>query len=384
MSHDVKNLVNASNNFALDLYKQLKEAEKNMFFSPISLSTALSMVYIGARENTEDEMKEVLGLTIQRRRLPLAYETLLEEIEMKDSNSVLEIANALWLQKGIPLLENYEYMINTHYKGALQKLDFEKAEEVMEIINQWTNEKTKGKISKIFENTSDLNGIKLVLTNAIYFLGSWREPFKENNTKDLPFYLISDKEIKVPMMYQKKHFVLAERPSYQALMMDYNDQRLAMIIFLPRTVGAIAEVEKTITIEKIEQVIKNTSSIEVEVFLPKFTFEYTTELSKILRKMGMVSAFTDQADFSGITDPKFFKISKVLHKTFVEVNEKGTEAAAVTAITMRALGAPLTTPIIPSFKADHPFIFLIYDKKTEAILFMGRVMNPNNKNDKKM
>jgi serpin B len=133
-----------------------------------------------------------------------------------------------------------------------------------------------------------------------------------------------------------------------------------------------------ITVKKLEQLVKNMSPTEVKVHIPKFTFSYTKELSQNLKKMGMVSAFTNQADFSGITNPKFFKIAKVIHKTFVEVNEKGTEAAAATAVTMRAKGGPPKPQKIAVFKADHPFIFLIYDKKTEAILFMGRIMNPKN------
>ena len=380
MSQDVKNIVNASNSFSLELYRYLIDAEKNMFFSPISISTALSMVYTGARETTAEEMKSTLGFNLHWRRMPIAFEALLQEFEEigeKEPASILKIANALWLQKEFSLLENFQYILSTHYKGSLIELDFKKVEEAMEKINQWTNEKTAGKIPKIFERKEDLEGSELVITNAIYFLGNWKESFKEKDTKDLPFYLISGSEIKVPMMYQKKRFVLAERPSYQALMMDYKDQRLAMIFILPRSIGAIAEIEKTITVEKIEQIVKNTSANEVEVYIPKFTFSYSTELSKNLRKMGMVSAFTDEADFSGITDPKYFKISKVIHKAFVEVNEKGTEAAAVTAITMRVLGGPLEPPQIPVFKADHPFIFLMYDKQTEAIMFMGRVMDPS-------
>lgn len=375
---DGKTIAAGSNTFAIELYSQLNKTDANVFFSPISISTALAMVYAGARGETAKQMEKTLGFTLHSRRMHLAYEKFMKELpkSKKKSDTKLTLANALWVPANYDLLENYLYIIDNHYNGALFDINFNNEEKALRRINKWVKKQTKRKIEKIIDTLPKTAlGYGLIITNAIYFLGTWKEPFDKEKTKDDTFFHISNEEVTVPMMYQQARFGYAEQPNYQVLELPYTNERLSMIVFLPRTKGGITDLEKKLTLKMVEEAIDNISYQKVKVYLPRFKFSDSLELSRQLQILGIAEAFSEKADFSGMTDPTKFFISQVIHKAFVDVNEEGTEAAAVTAVAMELASARLP-PKIPVFRADHPFLFLIYDKHTRVILFMGRVMNP--------
>jgi serpin B len=241
---------------------------------------------------------------------------------------------------------------------------------------------TRDKIKDIIESVDEKMG--LVIANAIYFKGTWEKLFKEYDTKNEPFTLSSGEEIEVSMMYQKKKFCFIEEESFQVLEMLYKGtrifgtlERISMVIFLPRKADGLAELEDSLTIDDIINYIsklQNDWEKEIKIYIPKFKFESKYRLSGVLSSLGMTNAFTDQADFSGISEDPPEKISQIVHKAFVDVNERGTEAAAATAVAV--LGASLMKPKIPEFRADHPFLFFLIDTQTKTILFIGRVINP--------
>ncbi len=379
---DEGRIVKANNAFSVDLYAQLKEPEKNLFFSPFSIFIAISMVYVGARGLTETQIKETLHISQDQRDFHMEFKKLLR-ILYSERASELNIANLLCIEKGYELLERFLFIVDDNFKGAIWELDFKSEVETCAKINAWVAEQTKGKIKNIIEAIEENMG--LILVNAIYFKGTWDNPFKEKNTRDEPFTLLSGEEVIVPMMHQTDNFRFIEEESFQVLEMPYKGirvfgviERISMIIFLPKKNVSIEEFENVLT---IEQIVNHISSLQklserkIKITFPQFKIETRYQLSKALYDLGIVDAFSDSSDFSGIAKDPPKRISKFIHKAFVDVNERGTEAAAVTAVTM--LGAslgPKQEP--PEFRADHPFLFLLIDSQTGAILFIGRVMNP--------
>ena len=360
----------------------MKTPEENLFFSPLSIYTLLSMVFAGARGLTETQIKNVLHIKLDQIRFHSEFKKLLRAFQ-RDTGSELSMANLLCTHENYKLLEKYLWIVEDTYGGAIWKLDFNVIPETCSKINAWVAEHTQGKIKDVIHTLKE--DIGLVLVNSIYFKGTWENLFKEKDTEDENFTLLSGEEILVPMMHQKEKFRLLNDDGYQILEMPYKGirvfgslERISMIIFLPEKKDGIEEIEKSLTTEKIENYLEKLHNLwerEVKVFFPKFKIETEYELKKILYSLGMTSAFSDGAKFSGMAEDPPRYISQIIHKAFVEVNERGTEAAAVTAL--RMLGATIDQTIKPpEFRADHPFIFLLIDSNTRTILFIGKVMNP--------
>ncbi len=374
-------IIKGNNKFSIDIFQAMKTPEENLFFSPLSIYTLLSMVFAGARGLTETQIKTVLHIKLDQIRLHLEFKKLLRVFQ-RDTGSELSMANLLCIHENYQLLEKYLWIIEDNYGGAIWKLDFNDIPKTCSKINAWVAEHTQGKIKDVIHSLKE--DIGLVLVNAIYFKGTWENLFKEKDTEDENFTLLSGEKILVPMMHQKKKFRWLTEDGYQILEMPYKGirvfgslERISMIIFLPEKEDGIEDMEKSLTNEKIESYLEKLHNLwerEIDVIFPKFKIETKYELKKILYNLGMTSAFSDGANFSGMAEdpPKY--ISQIIHKAFVEVNERGTEAAAVTAL--RMLGATLDKTKPPEFRADHPFIFLLIDSYTRAILFIGRVMNP--------
>ncbi|ACD67019.1 MAG TPA: serpin family protein [Sulfurihydrogenibium sp.] len=373
---DLKVVSQGINKFSFDLYKKLKDKnkEENLFYSPASISIALAMTYAGARGNTEKQMANVLNFTLPQDRLHPAYSKLIENLK-SNKDYELNIANALWLQKDYKYLQEFLNTMEKYYKGGFNEADYITNPEGARIkINDWVSRETKEKIKDIL-NPKDITSLtRLVLTNAIYFKGKWQTEFNKMATRDEDFYLINGQKTKVKMMYQKNTFNYYENDDLQLLEISYKGNKISMVIILPK-VGKFKTVENMMDEKKLQEWLKNATETKVEAYIPRFKFTQRFDLSKNLSDMGMKDAFDEvEADFSGINGEKNdLYISKVIHKAFVEVNEEGTEAAAATAVVLD------TKALIeePVFKADHPFIFLIRDKETGSILFMGRVMDPN-------
>ncbi|WP_299239228.1 serpin family protein [Sulfurihydrogenibium sp.] len=380
---DLKVVSQGINKFSFDLYKKLKDKDKgkgknkeeNIFYSPASISIALAMTYAGARGNTEKQMANVLNFTLPQNRLHPAYSKLIENLK-SNKDYELSIANALWLQKDYKYLQEFLNTMEKYYKGGFNEVDYKTNPEGARIkINNWVSKETKEKIKDIL-NPGDITSLtRLVLTNAIYFKGKWQTEFDKMATRDEDFYLINGQKTKVKMMYQKNTFNYYENDDFQLLEIPYKGDKVSMVIILPK-VGKFKTVENMMDEKKLQEWLKNAMKTEVKVYIPRFKFTQGFNLSNVLSDMGMKDAFSPgAADFSGINGEKNdLYITSVIHKAFVEVNEEGTEAAAATAVVMDTK-ALLIEELV--FKADHPFIFLIRDKKTGSILFMGRVMDPN-------
>jgi len=373
---NVKIVVEGNTAFALELYQKLSSTEGNLFLSPYSISTALAMTYAGARENTATQMAETLHFSLEQQQLHPAFAKLESHLNavQKKGNIQLNVANSLWPQKDYPFLKEYLALIKEHYGVLITPVDYRTAREAAcKLINGWVEEKTKNKIKNLIQPDVLDALTRLILVNAIYFKGNWASQFEENQTKNAPFRLLSGKTIQVPTMSQKQEFGYAEDQSLQILELPYIGNDLSMLVMLPKQADGIAELEKNLTVENLRKWTTSLRKREVSVFLPKFKMTTQFRLGEVLISMGMSEAFDmNKANFAGMDgNPNWLYIAAVIHKAFVDVNEEGTEAAAATAVEMKALSAPPLT-----FRADHPFIFLIRENLTGSILFLGRVIDP--------
>ncbi len=378
-------LIKATNTFAIELYHQLSKPEENLFFSPFSIFTALSMVYAGARGSTANQMEKTLHIPLEQHHFHRALKKLLRILGSEETNkdNELSIANLLCVKEGYDLLEKFLWSIEDNYNAPIWKLNFSLVRESSAKINNWVAEQTKGKISNIIDSIDP--EMRLILINAIYFKGMWENTFDKNFTKEENFTLASGEKIMVPMMRQTRNFTYLDDDKFQILEMPYKGtlisgttKRVNMVIFLPKQFNKLPLIESQLTFEKMEVYVSELREQymqRVRVFFPRFTIQISYKLTKALSDLGLALVFTKNADLSAISKEPVIFISDVIHKAFVEVNERGTEAAAVTAISV--VGAsigPRKEP--PVFRADHPFIFLIQDSQTKTILFIGKVMNP--------
>jgi len=389
---DKQLVVMGNNEFALELYAKLRGKEGNLFFSPYSISTALAMAYAGAQGQTETQMAGTLHFPIIAKPGTELSSTLIREKQqfasvfgkiIKDLNSrskkggyELRLANALWGQEDYGFLGEFLELIKTNYGGRLNEVDFVRAAETArKTINTWVEKKTNNKIKNLIRKGVLSSMTRLVLTNAIYFKGNWARQFKEDRTKEAPFTLADGRKVDVAMMNQTGQFNYMETESFQALELPYVDDELSMIILLAKEFDGLDEFGKTLTAENLSKWVDQLHNREVRVSVPKFKMTSQFALASVLKSMGMIDAFSPNADFSGMNGRRDLFISAVIHKAYVDVNEEGTEAAAATAVTMKLTSVGPTR--IPVFRADHPFLFLIRDNHSGSILFIGRVMNPN-------
>ena len=376
-------LINANNQFAWELYARLKDKEsgKNIFFSPISIFMALGMTYEGAKEETAREIESVFHFSADGNVRRSSMAAIFNALNSHSSDYVLSIANALWVQKDYPLLDEITKIIPEYYGGRLENLDFiNEAEKSRTTINDWIEDKTQGKIENAVQ-PGMLNALtRLVLTNAIYFKGSWEMAFDKKDTQKEDFRVSDSETVQVDMMsLTKKEFPYAETETLQILEMPYKGDNLSMLVLLPKN-NNISSLEQGLSISQLNGWRNHLRTQKVDVYIPKFKFKSEYQLKGQLTEMGMPLAFTapsgnSGADFSGFTGKRDLFIGFVKHLAFVDVNEEGTEAAAATIVGMEKTAILIDRP--PVFRADHPFIFLIQEKKTGQILFIGRVTNPN-------
>jgi len=379
---DINNVVDANNQFALDYYSKLKDKDSsNIFFSPFSISGALAMTYEGARGQTAEEMRSVFYFPEDNDLRRREYSAIFDEINKEDKKYKLSIANALWAQKDYRFLSDYFNTVEKYYGGKANNLDFKKDPEGSRItINNWVEDQTNDKIKDLIPSGVIDALTRLVLTNAIYFKGEWVRQFNEKDTKEEDFRISKNNIFKVPMMQridEDAKFNYTENDKLQILEMPYSGVELSMLILLPKN-DDIATLENLLSTKKLSEWKKDLENQRVKIFIPKFKFETKYFMADDLKAMGMPEAFKwPGADFSGMNGTKDLYIGEVIHQAFVEVNEEGTEAAAATAVVMLFGAAPgQKTPEIPIFRANHSFIFLIQEKSTGNILFMGRVVNP--------
>jgi serpin B len=377
-SADTREVVAGDTAFATDLYAKLRTEKGNLFFSPYSISTALAMTLAGARGETAQQMATVLHLAGPTETLNPAFAALEAELNaiQKKGQVRLSVANSLWPQKGHPFLPEYVDLLKHFYGVSVTPLDYAKAPEAArKTINDWVEQKTNRKITDLIKDGVLSSLTRLVLVNAIYFKGNWTSQFDPKQTMEEPFHIAPDKDAKCSLMNRKGTYAYTETPHLQVLELPYAGDDVSMIVLLPRNSEPIARLERELTPAKLTEWTTALREREVQVFLPKFKLTCEFSLEKILESMGMAIAFSNDADFSGMNGNRSLAISAVLHKAFVDVNEEGTEAAAATAVTMRATAVLAPVPV-PVFRADHPFVFLIRDKHNGSILFLGRVTDP--------
>jgi len=378
-------LADGINAFGFDLYQRLSRTPGNLAFSPTSLSTALSLTSGGARGNTLAEMNTVLHLPAN----PHAeYRRFLERVfapgRTKNRPYELTVANAVWGQRDYPWRKEFQALASKDYLAGLFETDFARSEAARGAINAWVEKQTREKIRDLIPAGAVTPLTRMVLTNAMYFKGDWATQFLEKGTKEAPFHLDGGERVTVPMMSQSADFPYAEveydskspaTDSVQILALPYAGHDLSMVLLKPIGRG-LASLERAMTAAKLAEWLKTLHERKVNVRVPKFKLEAKEPLilNEPLQAMGMKDAFSEsKADFGGLHAGKEpLHITAVVHKAFVEINEKGTEAAAASGVVIGLRGAQRDT----EFLADRPFLFLIRENKTGAILFFGRVSNP--------
>ncbi|XP_066102880.1 serpin B8 [Saccopteryx bilineata] len=371
-------LKEANGTFAINLLKMLGEEDhsRNVFLSPLSISSALAMVFMGAKGDTAAQMSQALSLN-NAGDVHQGFQSLLMDINGSDDQCLLRTANRLFGEKTCDFLPAFKESCRKFYQAELEELPFaEDTEESRKHINDWVTEKTEGKISEILGVGTVGPLTKLVLVNAIYFKGKWKEQFDRKHTRGMPFKVKQEKKT-VQMMFKQAKFKMGfvEEAQSQVLELPYAGEELSMVILLPSGDTELSEVEKALTYEKFRAWTDPEKMTEdkVQVFLPRLKLEESYDLESFLRSLGMTDAFEEaKADFSGMSTKKNVPVSKVAHKCFVEVNEEGTEAAAATAVVRNCRCARME----PRFCADHPFLFFIRHHKTKSILFCGRYSSP--------
>lgn len=372
--------------FGVDLYGQIRNPDGNLVFSPYSISIALAMAYAGARGKTESQMAKTLHLSLSQTKVNQAFAVVSTHVLAagKAKDVEIDVANALWAEKSFSLLKEFLESVRINYQGDLRQVDFKnQPEPARNAINKWVEEQTRNKIRDLMAPGTITPATRLVLTNAIYFKGKWANEFEKKWTKDDHFTLIDGAKIMVPMMHQTESLGYAEEPDLQVLEMSYKDRELEMIVLLPSKQTRLEDFERTMTSDKLDQWVAKALPQKVTVFLPRFNMTSEFLLRTALSKLGMTDAFSlTNADFSGMTGKKDLFISEVIHKAFVETNEEGTEAAAATGVAMPTGAAPRPEHLVPIFRADHPFVFLIRHKPSNCILFMGRVARPSGGEDR--
>jgi len=378
---DLSALVDGNNKFAVGLYQTLKSGEGNLFYSPYSISMALAMTYAGAKGTTAQQMADTLHFTLSQDSLHTTFNGLDQQLASRGQGAKdkegqsfkLNIVNALWGQKGYQFLSQYLDLLAQNYGAGMRLLDFRNAPDASRLtINKWVADQTKDKIQDLIPPGAIDTMTRLVLTNAIYFNAAWATAFDKGATQDDKFYLNDGSSVTVPMMHESESLGYAEGSGYKAVELPYDGNELSMVILLPDS-GTFTQFENALTADKYGSIIQGLAAKRIALSLPRFKFDSSFSLNQALSTMGMPLAFTDQADFSGMTGNRDLSISDVIHKAFVSVDESGTEAAAATAVIMRATSMPLSPTEV---KVDHPFIFVIRDIQTGTVLFIGRVLNP--------
>lgn len=372
--------VKGSNAFAVDLYGQLRSQPGNLFFSPESISTAFAMAYAGARGQTAAQMQHVFHFTLPPDKLHPAMGALLNQMNAAHKDYELHVADALWAEQDANFLPYYLKLVQADYGAGFNRVDFKSSpESVRQTINAWVEKQTNNKIKDLIGPGMLSATTRLVLTNAIYFKGNWQDSFEEDSTQKEEFHLSSSQWVMAPLMHRTGSYSYYDGGTFQELELPYTGDEMSMVVLLPKETDGLPALEKLFTSSAASNWLgKLEPEDKVILTFPRFTMTQEFELSSSLSAMGMAQAFSNGADFSGMTGKPDFTISAAIHKAYIDVNEKGTEAAAATGIVMRAtaMRAPFPEPPPIVFRADHPFLFLIRDTKTGAILFMGRVTDP--------
>jgi serpin B len=374
---ELNQTVKGNNRFAFDLFEKIQQKGENVFFSPYSISSALAMTYTGAEGTTQQEMQKVFGFANDKQSQAEAFHMLNKHLDtLNDKTIELNVANSLWYQDNYDFLDEFLNINKKYYQAGIKKVDFRSNHpEARKQINQWVEGETNEKIRDLIKEGTLSPSVRMVLANAIYFKGRWAYPFEKSQSRPKMFYMNENNRKRVLFMHRSVSVKYYEDELAQVIELPYAGKGLSMMIMLPQEVSGIHKLEAKLGTGLYNEYLKSMFSKKVELWLPRFRVETQYNLNQSLKHLGMNSAFSGNADFSGMTGNKELFISDVAHKAFVEVSEEGTEAAAATGAVMSK------TSLVKKveFRADHPFIYMIKDNRTGTILFMGRLYEPVNR-----
>ncbi len=365
----------AVNEFAFQMYQQLSQENGNLFFSPTSISTALAMTWAGTDGTTAEEAAKVLHLGPNRDQVLADFSQLLGGLAGSDTTFTLSVANRLWGQKEFAFKTDYLSEIKGHFDGGFEACNFKSSpEQERQKINKWVADRTADKIQDLLAPGSLNTNTRLVLTNAVYFLGNWKTPFPVDRTQDETFHSPDGTEVKTPTMKLKKRLPYFADENMAMVTLPYHGDELDFLVVLPNAIDGLAKVSASLNASTLQAGIDAMTNREVDVWLPKLDLSQSINLNATLKEMGLRKIFDEgQADFSRLTKQPGLFVSSVVHKSYLMVDEQGTEAAAATGITIGVTSMPAPPTM---FMADHPFLFLIRQKDTGAIIFMGRFEQP--------
>ncbi len=368
-------IIAADNQFGFELFQKVNASlsvpTTNTMISPLSVSLALAMVYNGTNGDTKKQMEDMLhksGMTPDD--INENYKELVSALISHDPKVELSISNAIFYNNTFGVKADFIATNQNYYNAEVAGLDFSKTTETLNTVNGWVNTNTKGKIEKILDTVSP--GDIMYLLNAIYFNGEWQYRFDSKETTDMPFTKENKQIVQAPIMVIENKFNYFSNQTFQMLEIPYGSGKYSMLVFLPASGKTTNDVISLLNPGNMTDWLSRMTELNRKLYLPKFEFKFDQSLIDVLKALGMTDAFNSNANFSGIADGGNLEISEVMHKTYIKVDERGTEAAAVTEVTI------FTTSVGPdnSFRVDHPFVFAIREKDTNAILFIGKVMNP--------
>ena len=380
-----KNLVDSNNDFAFEIYKATKNDSDNIFISPFSLNLALSIANEGALGSTKVEIDRLLSIEIADGKADLfkefisrtinlqdsAYYECIKETEDKSGGNALLIANSIWINSKSTIEKPYIKTIKDSYFSEVFDFENEKIADANQKLSNWVSERTR---NKIYVNNVLNPAIKLSIINAIYFKGEWDIDFKKKKTKEMIFHSLDGNRVKLDFMNNRTYYSYYEDANIQCVNLPYQCNQLSMFVILPKERLGINNFETNFSLEYFREIRKQSTNNEVILSLPKFKIESEIRPTNVISNLGFSTMFSSSADFTNISKVDSLTIGEIIHKTFIEIDEKKTEAAAITEIVIFGYGGgtPAALPPPKIFNANHPFIFMIVDNRTNAILFIGR------------
>ena len=369
-------IAKGNNAFAFALYRELAKDAKpteNIWFSPYSIQAALAMTYAGARGKTADEMSSVLGFEANQERFHPAFAQHAKSLQTfsKDFKGAFNLANAIWVDDGLEVPKPFREMMNVHHGAGLRTIDFGASEAARKQINDWVGENTKGKIPELLPDGSIDSDTRMVLANALYFQANWRFPFDQKSTHDAEFFQSAKKAIRVPMMFQKSSLRYGETSDAQLVELPYDKSDFTLLLAVPKKGKEVSDIEAKLG--QIDTALPTMKTQQVELLLPRFNLEAKAQLKSALTNLGMPTAFTSKADFSGIGSD--LAIGDVYHAATVAVDERGTVAAAATAVTIVRSSLEISQRV----EVNRPSLVIIRHVPTNSIMFLGRLSDPQPK-----
>lgn len=378
---EITSLAEANNRFAFDLYQQLNEDQGNLLYSPYSLFQALTMVYAGARGDTAEQFEQALHYPLTTDEIHRVSNALNIALSSQKNNTAeddraftLEIANALWAQRDAHVEQAYLDLLSEFYADGMHTLDFSQSQQAADLINRWAQENTNDKIKEIATPNMFNVNTRLALTNAVYFKGAWLLPFRQDRTQKADFTLLNGENVEVEMMMTTENLRALKNDQIQVVELQYYDSPVVMDLIAPLE-GSWQAFSRSLTSDLLEDYLDQLDKNKVNLSLPKFKIEKANmDMIDPMMNLGLVDVFGMNADLSGMTGDKSLLISTLVQKAFIDVNEAGTEAAAVTIAVAEEKAMISPDPLTITF--DKPFLFLIRDTSTGAIVFIGQFMQP--------